>query len=175
MKKILIFTMLVSSVLFSKEIRGERFVHVTHSDPVYEYVYDRVYDDNCNDYYYESTYDDRYYDNYSNNRVGLDTLIGATLGVAIGNQIGKGNGRDVARVAGGIIGATVANNNRNHYDKPRRYKKHYKNACRDGRYTTHRVKKLVGYKNYFYFKNRKHFKITKRPRHRIRITTIARF
>lgn len=48
-----------------------------------------------------------------NNSIGLDTVVGATLGVAIGNQIGSGSGRDVARVAGGILGATIANNSRN--------------------------------------------------------------
>ena len=48
----------------------------------------------------------------NNNTIGLDTIVGATLGVAIGNQIGKGNGKDVARVAGGLIGASIANNSR---------------------------------------------------------------
>ncbi len=47
-----------------------------------------------------------------NNSIGLDTLVGATIGVAIGNQVGKGNGRDVARVAGGLIGAGIANSTR---------------------------------------------------------------
>ena len=47
-----------------------------------------------------------------NNSIGLDTLVGATIGVAIGNQIGGGNGRDVARVAGGLLGAAVANGTR---------------------------------------------------------------
>ena len=48
----------------------------------------------------------------NDNSIGLDTIVGATLGVAIGNQIGKGNGRDVARVAGGILGAGIANSTR---------------------------------------------------------------
>ena len=47
-----------------------------------------------------------------NNSIGLDTLVGATIGVAIGNQVGKGNGRDVARVAGGLLGAGIANSTR---------------------------------------------------------------
>ena len=49
---------------------------------------------------------------FADNTIGLDTIVGATLGVAIGNQIGKGNGRDVARVAGGILGAGIANSTR---------------------------------------------------------------
>lgn len=48
----------------------------------------------------------------NNNSIGLDTLVGATIGVAIGNQIGDGNGRDVAKVAGGLLGAAIANNSR---------------------------------------------------------------
>ncbi|MFX4242539.1 glycine zipper 2TM domain-containing protein [Aliarcobacter butzleri] len=48
-----------------------------------------------------------------NNSIGLDTVVGATLGVAIGNQIGSGNGKDVAKVAGGLLGAVIANNLRN--------------------------------------------------------------
>ncbi|CAM4034315.1 glycine zipper 2TM domain-containing protein [Arcobacter cloacae] len=48
----------------------------------------------------------------NNNSIGLDTLVGATIGVAIGNQIGNGNGRDVAKVAGGLLGAAIANNSR---------------------------------------------------------------
>lgn len=46
------------------------------------------------------------------NSIGLDTLVGATIGVAIGNQVGKGNGRDVAKVAGGLLGAGIANSSR---------------------------------------------------------------
>ncbi|WP_323664977.1 glycine zipper 2TM domain-containing protein [Aliarcobacter butzleri] len=48
-----------------------------------------------------------------NNSIGLDTVVGATLGVAIGNQIGSGNRKDVAKVAGGLLGAVIANNSRN--------------------------------------------------------------
>jgi len=47
------------------------------------------------------------------NSIGVDTLIGTTLGVVIGNQIGHGNGRDAAKVIGGILGASTANNMRN--------------------------------------------------------------
>ena len=62
-----------------------------------------------------------------NNSIGLDTLVGATIGVAIGNQVGKGNGRDVARVAGGLLGAAVANGTRtpsysnDYYSSPNDY------------------------------------------------------
>lgn len=47
-----------------------------------------------------------------NNDIGLDTIVGGTIGVIIGNQIGRGTGKDVARVAGGLLGASIANNTR---------------------------------------------------------------
>lgn len=70
----------------------------------------------------------------NDNSIGLDTIVGATLGVALGNQIGKGNGRDVAKIAGGLLGASIANSSRtpsyggydesynnNYYETPRVY------------------------------------------------------
>jgi len=48
----------------------------------------------------------------NDNSIGLDTIVGATLGIALGNQIGKGNGRDVAKIAGGLLGASIANGSR---------------------------------------------------------------
>jgi uncharacterized protein YcfJ len=48
----------------------------------------------------------------NNNEIGLDTIVGGTIGVIIGNQIGKGTGKDVARVAGGLLGASIANSSR---------------------------------------------------------------
>lgn len=57
----------------------------------------------------------------NSNNIGLDTVIGATIGVAIGNQIGHGSKKDAAKVAGGILGAVIANssrapqNNQNNY------------------------------------------------------------
>lgn len=81
----------------------------------------------------------------NDNSIGLDTLVGATIGVAIGNQIGGGNGRDVARVAGGLLGATIANSTRtpsysnDYYSSPNDY----------GRSTTY-----VRNNNYYYDNNR---------------------
>ena len=77
-----------------------------------------------------------------NNTIGLDTIVGATIGVAIGNQIGKGNGRDVARVAGGLLGATIANNSRDSrayrdYDNSDNYNNHYNSYNNYERSTTY--------------------------------------
>ena len=70
-----------------------------------------------------------------NNSIGLDTVVGATIGVAIGNQIGKGNGKDVARVAGGLLGAAVANNARTpSYDTNKYYDNNYNNNYNNGGY-----------------------------------------
>ena len=47
---------------------------------------------------------------------------------ALLNQIGKGNGKDVARVAGGILGATIANNTRD----SRNYSNYDNNSYNNG-------------------------------------------
>jgi len=174
MKKILTTLLILSSFVFAKEYRSYTYAHVTSSEPIYEYRYKRVYNEQCDDYYESSYHEPRYYNNTNN--IGLDTLIGATIGVAIGNQIGKGNGRDVAKVAGGILGASYANHHRNdgHAHHKKYKKRHYKH-CNDGYYTTSKRRVLVGYKNYFFYKNKEHFKITSRPKNRIKITKIVRY
>jgi len=176
MKKILTTILILSSLVFAKEYRSYTYAHVTKSKPIYEYRYNRVYNNECEDDYYESSYEPNYYNDNSNN-IGLDTLIGATIGVAIGNQIGKGNGRDVAKVAGGILGASYANHNRhnNYNSHPKKYKKRHYKQCDDGYYTTAKKRVLVGYKNYFYYKNERHFKVTNRPKNRIKITKIVSY
>jgi len=42
----------------------------------------------------------------------LDKLLGAAAGAAIGSTIGKGDGRTIAMAAGAIIGANLADRNR---------------------------------------------------------------
>lgn len=171
MKKLLAFILICSSLLFAKEYKTYTYAYVTHSEPVYEHRYDRVYEECDEDeYYYESTYDEPRYDR--RNDIGLDTIVGATIGVAIGNQIGRGNGRTVAKIAGGLLGASIANNNRhqeNYAKHQPRYKKRY-NECNNRAYTKRKSRVLVGYKNYFRYKNSEHYKITKRAKNRIKIT-----
>ena len=77
-----------------------------------------------------------------NNSIGLDTLVGATIGVAIGNQIGRGNGKDVARVAGGLIGAGIANNSRtpSYSSNP-----NYNNSYRDNYYRDDNYERTTTY------------------------------
>lgn len=45
----------------------------------------------------------------------LDKLLGAAAGAAIGSTIGKGDGRTIAMAAGAVIGANLADNNRDDY------------------------------------------------------------
>ena len=42
----------------------------------------------------------------------LDKLLGAAAGAAVGSTIGKGDGRTIAMAAGAIIGANLADRNR---------------------------------------------------------------
>ena len=78
----------------------------------------------------------------NDNSIGLDTIVGATLGVAIGNQIGRGNGKDVARVAGGLIGAGIANNSRtpSYSSNP-----NYNNSYRDDYYRDDNYERTTTY------------------------------
>ena len=91
-----------------------------------------------------------------NNSIGLDTLVGATIGVAIGNQIGRGNGRDVAKVAGGLIGAGIANNSRTpSYSSNANYDNSYRdNYYRDDNYerTTTYVRTDRYYDDDYYYR-----------------------
>lgn len=179
MKKLIIFILICSSFLFAKEYKRYTYAYVTHSEPIYEYRYDRAYNNDCEeeDYYYETSYNPRYDQTYNRNEIGVDTLVGATIGVAIGNQIGKGNGRDVARVVGGLLGASIANNTREkreYIDYDTRQVKRYK-ECHDNSYSNRKTKVLTGYKNYFTIKGREYYKITKRPRDRIKVTHIIQY
>lgn len=145
--------MLLSSFLFAKEYSHSTYVKVTHSEPIYEYKKIKRNNNYQRDYHYNSGHVD--------NSIGLDTIIGATIGVAIGNQIGRGNKKDFARVAGGIIGASIANNRREAYNYS-----NYEN------YNSHveMDEVLVGYKNYFFYENKQHYKISNRPLREVRIT-----
>ncbi len=78
------------------------------------------------------------------NSIGIDTIIGATLGIAVGNQIVKGKGRDAAKVIGGFLGATVANNRRQGLNNCKSYETI--NIC-NPRYEYRTINKVVGWKN----------------------------
>lgn len=172
MKKFLILILIISSFAFAKERRSYTYAYVNHSEPIYQYKYDRVYEECEEDYYHNTDYVE---ESNNFNGIGLDTIVGATIGVAIGNQIGRGNGRDVARVAGGLLGATIANNTRHErYGTSQRHYRKQHNQC-ENNYTQRKRKVLTGYKNYFTYDNREYFKITKRPRNKIRITKTISF
>ena len=95
----------------------------------------------------------------NNNDIGLDTIVGATIGVAIGNQIGRGNGKDVARVAGGLIGATVANSTRdsrnyNNYDNDNYNRYNSYNSGNYERTTTYIRDDYYYYDDRYYYERR---------------------
>ncbi len=94
----------------------------------------------------------------NNNSIGLDTIVGATIGVVIGNQIGNGNGKDVARVAGGLLGATIANNSRESrvYRNNDNYNNNYNNYNSYNSYerTTTYIRDEPYYDNRYYYDRR---------------------
>lgn len=155
MKKLLVL-LLLGSFAFANGYSSTDYVMVEHSEPVYEY---RPSHNPPPARYYEQKTSD-------SNTIGLDTIIGATAGVVIGNQIGKGNGKDVARVAGGLVGAAVANGTRDQrngsYDS-------YEARQYDG-YDRSGDRVLVGYRNYFYYEGQEHFKFSKYPLREVLVT-----
>jgi|GEM_PF-3389124 len=182
MNKILLSILMCGTFAFAKQHTTNFHAYVTHSEPVYEYRYNG-HDNYDESNYYRSDYDDRdepryNRNNYSNNNIGLDTIVGGTIGVIIGNQIGRGNGKTAAKIVGGLLGASIANNTRydNSYAQNTEYTKHYDNRNRYKKHHKRRKQKvLVGYKNYFVYKNREFHKFSNHRKNRIRITETINF
>ncbi len=187
MNKILLSILMCGSFAFAKQHTTYFHAHVTHSEPVYEYRHNENYNRYNDSNYYRSDYSDDYESNYntnnyssnSSNNIGLDTIVGGTIGVILGNQIGKGNGKTAAKIVGGLLGASIANHSRydntnyaqnsgyrDYNDNHNRYKKHKKRR---------KQKVLVGYKNYFVYKNREFHKFSNHRKNRIRITETINF
>ena len=178
MKKLLILLLLVSSAVFGKSLYSYENVRVTHSEPIYKYVTVKKPIQEC----YEEEYLHRIpgrkiYEESSGNSIGLDTIIGATAGVVIGNQIGKGNGRDAAKIVGGLLGGAIANNMRDNnvvYGEDE-YVTRTRTKCVT-KYETAREKRVVeGYKNYFMYNGVEHYKVTKKPKKRIKVSKTITF
>jgi hypothetical protein len=51
----------------------------------------------------------------------LDKVLGAAAGAAVGSTIGKGKGRTIAMAAGALIGANLADSNRDRYYNDNEY------------------------------------------------------
>lgn len=168
--KLLATILLAATTAFAGGETYYDVARVTKSEPIYEYVYEREPHKEC---YEEKVRVSQPRDNYyDSNSIGLDTIIGATTGVVIGNQIGKGNGRTAAKIIGGIVGGAVANNMRDNYSN-NGYQDDYAYEVRTRCYdTSKRVKRkmITGYKNYFVYNGNEHFKVTNKPRKKVRIT-----
>ncbi|MBN2781613.1 MAG: glycine zipper 2TM domain-containing protein [Campylobacterales bacterium] len=190
-KNIIIASMLFFGVnSFSKSL-DERvvFVDVIKSKPVYEEITVKVPYEEIISTPYEVTvpciqkehHHEREY-RKDDNSIGLDTVIGAGLGVVLGNQIGKGDGRTVAKVAGGVLGAVVANKYyrdeqyEGRYDNRTRYckKKEYRDEIVT-RYEYKKERRFIGYENIFIYKGERYSKITDKPRRKIKITNTLSF
>lgn len=183
MIKVALTSLALTGLLYAGSDSFHDYAKVTYSQPIYENVYDKEYKRECKEVRRKvRNYDDRYYSsNDYDDRLGVDTLIGTAAGAVLGSQIGKGNGRVAAQIVGGLLGAKVAHEIRNNYKPNDRYY----NDHDDYRYETstecydrpQRVKRkmITGYKNYFTYNGVKHYKITERPKRKIRITHTISF
>ncbi|WP_072680739.1 glycine zipper 2TM domain-containing protein [Arcobacter sp. LA11] len=188
MKKIFLVGLLLVSSSFAGSDRFYDYAKVRYSEPIYEYKYNRQPKRECKEVRYKinDNYDDRYYSsNNYNDELGVDTLIGTAAGAVLGSQIGKGNGRVAAQIVGGLLGAKVAHEIRNNY-KPRynnRYNDRYdddyryetRTECYDVSHKRVKRKIITGYKNYFVYNGEEHYKITNRPKRKIKITHTISF
>ena len=176
-KKSIILSGVVALAVSSLNARSSvQYVDVISSSPVYRTVNVRVpYEEVISKAYTVRVPCGNTYTQQDTNSIGLDTIIGMGLGIAAGNQIGKGNGRTVAKIAGGLLGAGIANNNRD--------PKYQTTYCNETRYKDEVVtkydyveeEKLQGYDNTFMYNGIKYTKRTKRPRKTIKITTSISF
>jgi uncharacterized protein YcfJ len=183
-KNIIISIILVAGLnTFADEKTKSVWVDVVSSKPVYKKVTIREPYEEVVSRPYEVTVPcvrKERYDRHerNNNEIGLDTVIGAGIGIAIGNQIGKGRGRDVAKVAGGVLGAVIANNTRDsrHHSDNVRYckRKEYRDEVVT-RYEYKTKRKLIGYENHFYYNGTRYTKMTTTPKDRIRVRTTISF
>ncbi len=187
MKKLVLSTVILATSLFAGSDRFYDYVKVRYSEPIYEYIYDKEFREECQEVRYKvnnRNYDDRYYSSNYNDELGVDTLIGTAAGTVLGSQIGKGNGRIAAQIVGGLLGAKVAHEIRNNYKPNHRYERGYRDydnysyetrtECYDNPRKVKR-KMITGYKNYFVYKGVEHYKITNRPKKRVKITHTISF
>ncbi|MGB1227678.1 MAG: glycine zipper 2TM domain-containing protein [Poseidonibacter sp.] len=173
MKKVLLSILICGTFAFAKQHTTHTHAFVTHSEAVYEYRHNKRDYQRYDDSYENNRYRNNYNSSYSNNNtIGLDTIVGGTIGVIIGNQIGRGNGKTAAKIVGGLLGAAVANNTR--YDRNDNYSAQT-DYVRYDNYKSRNRKVLVGYRNYFIYKNKEFYKFSKHRKNRIRITETINF
>jgi len=148
----------------AKSINNSIYVDVKKSEPIYKTINVRVpYEEVVTKAYTVRVPCGGTYIKEDQNSIGLDTVIGMGLGVALGNQIGHGNGQIAAKVVGGLLGAKIANSNRNssyqtQYCEETRYKDE---IITKYDYTTQ--SKIQGYKNTFIYNGKTYIKISNHP------------
>ncbi|RXJ89132.1 hypothetical protein CRV01_10980 [Arcobacter sp. CECT 8983] len=168
MKKLLLTTTFIVSSLFAGGDSFHDFAKVKYSEPIYEYVYEQEPQRQCDEVRkrvvdYNSSYS-------RNDSLGVDTLVGVAAGAVLGSQVGKGNGGVAAQIVGGLLGGKVAHEIRNNYhNDDSNYKYVTTTECYDT-YKNVERKVITGYKNYFVYKGVEHYKVTKRPKKRVKIT-----
>lgn len=152
------------------------YANVEKSEPIYRTANVRVpYEEVVSTAYTVKVPCGESYEKRDTNTLGLDTIIGAGIGLAIGNQVGGGKGRDVAKAVGGLSGAYIANQHRDSG-----YTTQY---CNETRYKDKVITKydyvkedrITGYRNIFTHNGKRYTKISKKPLHRVRITTTISF
>jgi len=180
MKKVLLFILLSFGLLLADTRVYHKKMDVIRSEPLYKTISKKVPYEECYDEEYEQKrpiYSSRRESN--DDSIGLDTLLGVTGGVVVGNQIGKGNGKVAAKIIGGLLGGVIAHGIRNNKSSNMNSNEYYYETktvrkCHT-KYEIYQEEIQVGYKNYFLYNGKEIYKITKRPKKRIRIKNTVSF
>lgn len=169
MKKLVLATTLLASTLFAGGNSFHDYAKVNYSEPIYDYVFEQEPQRQCDRVQKRVRINENSYS--KNDNLGIDTLVGVAAGAVLGSQVGKGNGRVAAQIVGGLLGGKVAHEIRDNYnsDNNSNYRYVTTTECYDT-YKNVERKVISGYKNYFIYKGVEHYKITKKPKKRIKIT-----
>ncbi len=141
---------------------------VISARPIYETVRVRHPEERCWDDYDDDAYSVRHdHESYT------APLVGAIVGGVVGNQFGRGSGKTALTVAGGLLGASIANDLR-HDGTLADYRPRHRRRCESFDRVSER-EEIVGYRVKYRYKGRIfHTRMDHDPGDRIRVRVTVR-
>ncbi len=153
MKKITLFSLLLSSIIFAEGFSTSESVKVTRSEPIYKTITTQKPIREC----WEESEQVTSQGGSGNDVIG--GIVGGAIGGALGNQVGKGSGKTAATIGGAIVGAMVGQsaNRGETQNAPRTIEK-----CKT-RYESSSEQVLSGYNNYGLYQGKQIVKFSNDP------------
>lgn len=171
MKKSIILTVLITfSSLFAEDVSYVEYVHVTHSEPIYENVITREPYQECYDEQVPVTYS---YTREVDSGLNAGALVGGVSGGFIGKQISRG---DPAATIGGAILGTIVGQNAAKTQPQTEYQTRYETRRKcTTHYTERSERRFMGYRNTAYYKGREITKMSGEKLSTIPVTVTVRY